>query len=339
MTRIYEYPLQQRQKGKVTYLNSCWIEGDNVVTPMAFMNHDTGIFCANVAFAKMFGYASPMEATFDLRDSAEKIFESKRHYKKFSQVVKDGSVKGFEAELVTKNRTTFWGELKLDLLYCPTGKHYWCEVENLWPDKAEEDIMKLVTDGLVTVVSNILGTRDSYTSMHQRRVAAICRLISEDLHLPRYIADGLYLSALIHDIGKICVPLEYLSKPGALTKNERGIIASHAQAGYDMLKRVRFPWPIAEIVFQHHESLDGSGYPRGLKGHEILFEAKVIAVADTVEAIIYDRPYRARLPMKFALDVIQAEAGTRYDPFVVESCVQVIHKVAPVNTLPKSALD
>ena len=135
--------------------------------------------------------------------------------------------------------------------------------------------------------------------------------------------EGLYLAAVVHDVGKISVPAEILSKPSQLSENEMGIIKCHPQSSSNILKDVDTPWPIAEIVYQHHERIDGSGYPRGLKEEEILLEAKIIAVADVVEACASHRPYRPSLGIDKALEIIQSERGTKLDPQAVDTCIEV----------------
>jgi HD-GYP domain-containing protein (c-di-GMP phosphodiesterase class II) len=135
---------------------------------------------------------------------------------------------------------------------------------------------------------------------------------------------GIHLAGGIHDIGKICVPSDILSKPGLLNKNEFAIIKDHSTVGYDILKEIEFPWPIAEIVYQHHEKLDGSGYPRGLKGNDILLEAKIVSLSDVVEAMASHRPYRPTLGIDKALEEISKYKGVYFDPEVVDACLRVL---------------
>jgi HD-GYP domain-containing protein (c-di-GMP phosphodiesterase class II) len=134
------------------------------------------------------------------------------------------------------------------------------------------------------------------------------------------------MAGVIHDIGKISVPGEILSKPGKISQNELGIIKEHPQVGYNILKTVDFPWPIAQIVLQHHERMDGSGYPNGISGENILFEARILAVADVVEAMASHRPYRAALGIDLALKEISKNRGSLYDPKVVDACLRLFNK-------------
>ncbi len=143
------------------------------------------------------------------------------------------------------------------------------------------------------------------------------------MDLPSDMIEGIRVAAVIHDIGKVSVPAEILSKPGKLTQNEFELIKDHAETGYDILKDVEFPWPIAEMIRQHHERLDGSGYPRGLKGNDMLMEARVIALADVVEAIASHRPFRPAHGIEVALDEIRKNRGILYDPEVVDACLRL----------------
>jgi putative nucleotidyltransferase with HDIG domain len=168
--------------------------------------------------------------------------------------------------------------------------------------------------------------RDPYTAGHQRRVAALATAIAQEMDLPEEQINGIHLAAIIHDLGKIQIPAEILSKPSKLSDIEFMLIKQHPQAGYDILKDVKFPWPIAEVILQHHERMDGSGYPQGLKSEQILLESKIMAVADVVEAMSSHRPYRAGLGIEAALDEIILGRGTRYDPQVADACVALFQE-------------
>lgn len=168
--------------------------------------------------------------------------------------------------------------------------------------------------------------RDPYTAGHQRRVANLVQAIGWELGLDQDRVEGMRLGATIHDIGKMFVPAEILNRPGQLSKIEYAIVLTHPQAGYDIVKGIEFPWPVAEMILQHHERLDGSGYPHGLKGDQIYLEARVLAVADVVEAIASHRPYRPSLGLKAALNEIIRNRGILYDPDVVDACVRVLEE-------------
>jgi len=175
--------------------------------------------------------------------------------------------------------------------------------------------------GTVVAVSRAVGARDPYTAGHQQRVSQLARAIAQEMELDAEQIEGLRLGAIIHDIGKIYLPAEILSKPTKLTDVEYALIKSHAQVGYDILKDIAFPWPVADIAYQHHERLDGSGYPQGLKGDEICLEARIVAVADVVEAMSSHRPYRTALGMDAALEEIEIHRGKWFAPVVVDACL------------------
>ena len=177
--------------------------------------------------------------------------------------------------------------------------------------------------GTIVAVSRAVEARDPYTAGHERRVAELSRCIAQKMGLDPERVDGLRLGATIHDIGKIYLPAEILSKPTKLTDTEFELIKSHCQVGYDILKDIKFPWPVVDIVYQHHERLDGSGYPQGLKGDEICLEARIVAVADVVEAISSHRPYRAALGSAIALEEISKYRGRWFDPDVVDACLEL----------------
>ena len=181
-------------------------------------------------------------------------------------------------------------------------------------------------EGVVESMALMVEMKDPYTAGHQRRVAQLACAVARAMGLPENRIDGIRLAALVHDIGKIYVPAEILSKPGRIAEIEFCLIKSHPKVGYDVLKTIEFPWPIAQIVAQHHERTNGSGYPFGLQGEEILSEAKIISVADVVEAMSSHRPYRPALGIKEALAEIKNKKGTCYESDVVEACLYVFEK-------------
>ncbi len=168
--------------------------------------------------------------------------------------------------------------------------------------------------------------RDPYTAGHQRRVSKLSCAIAQDMGLPQEQIEGIRMAGDIHDLGKIYVPAEILSKPGQLTDIEFSIIRTHSQVGYDILKSIEFPWPLAQIIYQHHERLDGSGYPNNLKNGEILLEARIISVADVAEAMSSHRPYRPSHGMEKALKEIAQHRGRLYDAAVVDCCLRLFRE-------------
>lgn len=178
----------------------------------------------------------------------------------------------------------------------------------------------------VAAIARTLEMRDPYTAGHQVRVADLASAIAAQMGLPAERVQGIHLAGTVHDIGKIHIPAEILSKPGRLSEIEFNFIKTHSQAGYDLLKDIEFPWPIAQMVWQHHERLDGSGYPQGLKGDQIILEARILSVADVVEAMSAHRPYRAGLGIEPALAEIGKHSGILYDTLVVEACLTLFRE-------------
>lgn len=185
------------------------------------------------------------------------------------------------------------------------------------------DLEKTI-EGTIHTISTIIEMRDPYTGGHQNHVAQLARAIAVEIGLSDEQIQGIYFAGLIHDIGKLAVPIEILVKPGKISQLETQIIQTHPEAGWEILKDISFPWPIAQIALQHHERMDGSGYPSGLKGKHILKEARIIAVADVVESMIFHRPYRPAPGLEKAIEEITTYSGIRYDSEVVETCVKIL---------------
>jgi PAS domain S-box-containing protein/putative nucleotidyltransferase with HDIG domain len=195
--------------------------------------------------------------------------------------------------------------------------------------RAEEELqqslerLRRTFDETVNALASAVKTRDPYAAGHQRRVTQLACAIAKEMSLPEEQIEGLRVAGLIHDIGKINVPFEILSNPDELTEFEYGMIKAHPQIGYDILKAVEFPWPVAEIVLQHHERMDGSGYPQELSGEEIMLEARILGVADVVDAMAAHQPYRSALGIYKALEEISQNRGVLYDPGVVGACLKL----------------
>jgi PAS domain S-box-containing protein len=178
----------------------------------------------------------------------------------------------------------------------------------------------------IQVMISAIEMRDPYTAGHQKRCADIARAIATEMGFTQEKIDGIRMVGTIHDIGKLSIPAEILTKPIKLTKIEFSLIKEHSVSGYDMLKDIESPWPLAEIIYQHHERMNGSGYPRKLKGNEILIEARIMAVADVVEAMSSHRPYRAALGIEAALEEIEKNKGILYDNVVVDACLSLFRE-------------
>lgn len=186
----------------------------------------------------------------------------------------------------------------------------------------------------IRAVATTIEARDPYTAGHQLRVSQLARAIATEMGLPADRIVGVQRGAEIHDIGKIQIPAEILNRPGRIGELEMRLIRTHPQVGYDIVRDIDFPWPIADMILQHHERLDGSGYPNGLKGDEILLEARIIAVADVVEAMMSHRPYRAAVGIEAALETIRRGKGTLFDPEVVAICVGLLQSGQFATTSP-----
>jgi len=190
-------------------------------------------------------------------------------------------------------------------------------------EKSSEKLERMLEETIQTLAFTV-EVRDPYTAGHQQRVAQLASAISRKMGLPSEKAKGVKMAAIIHDVGKIQIPAEILSKPGSLTQDEMALIRTHPEVGSNILKRIEFHWPISEIVLQHHERINGSGYPHGITGREIHMEAKIIAVADVVEAMVSHRPYRSALKETRAIEEISQNKGVLYDTEVVEACLALI---------------
>jgi HD-GYP domain-containing protein (c-di-GMP phosphodiesterase class II) len=186
--------------------------------------------------------------------------------------------------------------------------------------------LRVAMASTIQVMGLTVEARDPYTAGHQQRTTVLAEAIGREMGLPPEKIEGLHMAGLVHDAGKISIPAEILSKPTKLTPGEYALVKMHAQRGYEILKDVVFPWPIAEIVRQHHERMDGSGYPRGLKAEEILMEARILSVSDTVEAMVSDRPYRPAQGVQMALAEVEKNKGLAYDAVVVETCLKLFRE-------------
>jgi putative nucleotidyltransferase with HDIG domain len=188
------------------------------------------------------------------------------------------------------------------------------------------DRLERSLEGTFRAMSMTLEMRDPYMAGHQQRVSSLAVSIAQEMNLPWEKIEGLRFAGIIHDIGKIVAPAEIMAKPRKLTTSEYQLVKDHPRAGYEMVKDIAFPWPVAHIILQHHERLDGSGYPEGLVGDAILTEARILAVADVVEAVCSLRPYRPALGIEKALEEIRKGRGIRFDTRVVDTCIKLFRE-------------
>ena len=202
---------------------------------------------------------------------------------------------------------------------------------------ANESLTTLV-DGTIQAIAKLVEARDPYTSGHQERVADLGAMIATEMGFDEDFQRGIRMAGLLHDIGKIYVPAEILTKPRRLTEVEFNIVKLHPEVAYDVLSPIEFPWPIADYVYQHHERMDGSGYPLGLSGDDILMGGRILAVADVVEAMSSHRPYKAAIGIEPALDEIEANVGVLYDKDAAQACLRLFrvrsYEIPAVSSTP-----
>ncbi len=286
----------------------------------------------NQSTMDLFGYSKEELVGMDTKAVFVNTDEYKRMQEELSQ---KGSVREFEAKLRKRDGTemdcliTSTVRLAIDkgILGCQGIIRDISEIVSGRKEleKTMGQLRKALR-GTIQAMALTVETRDPYTAGHQQRVAQLARAIATELGVEEARIHGIRLAGVIHDIGKISVPAEILSKPGKISEHELGIIKNHCQVGHDILKPVDFPWPIAQIIQQHHEKMDGSGYPGGVSGENVLLEARILTVADVVEAMASHRPYRAALGIAATLSEISKGRGTLYDPKVVDACLKLFRE-------------
>jgi PAS domain S-box-containing protein len=251
-------------------------------------------------------------------------------YKHFNSVFNSETLrKTMIYDIIRKDKTERAVEISVSMIRSPSGKPTGFrgilrDVTDRYRAMDLEENFKMMRKALgqtVHALSLVLEVRDPYTAGHHRRVSDLARSIATQMNFTTHRIDGIRIAGSIHDIGKISIPSEILSKPGSLTDIEFKLVKQHPQMGYDILKNIDFPWPVALAVYQHHERLDGSGYPLGIKDKDILIEAKILAVADVVEAMASLRPYRRAIGIERALEEIKKNRNILYDADVVDNCV------------------
>jgi len=288
---------------------------------------------ANKAASEIFGYkleeiiGSKIDGYLS-QDKAEEILELYR-----KRLSGESLLNHYELNIRHKDGQMLWIEVEVSLIDYNGYPATLAVMHDITERKRAEEKLKETLEKLrkafgatINALNKLIEIKDPYTGGHQKRVADLARAMATEMGLSYEIIDGLRLAAQIHDIGKIVVPSEILSKPGRLSESEWGLVRNHAQIGYDLLKDIDFPWPVAEIIYQHHERLNGSGYPRGLTGEQIMIEAKILAVADVVEAMSSHRPYREAYSLEEALAEIENNKGRLYDETVVEACLRLFRE-------------
>ena len=294
------------------------------------LDKDGNFTYVNEAMAMILGYSKEemigMGITQILHKEHSVKFGSRRE-----ELIKKGKLT-FEAIFVTKDGIGIYGESNVIAVYDDDGK--FAGARCIFRDITERkqagkelkhsmENLRRAIGGIVKVLVLTVEMRDPYTAGHQQRVSNLACTIATDMGLSTEKIEAIRIAGIIHDLGKISIPNDILIKPSSLTEHEFGIIKIHPQVGYDILKEVDLPGSIGQIVLQHHERMDGSGYPSGIKGEDILIEARILAVADVVEAMASHRPYRPAHGINTALQEIEKNKGTFYDPEVVDSCLKL----------------
>jgi PAS domain S-box-containing protein len=290
----------------------------------------------NQSFANILGYDSPEEVLATIADIPHQIYVHPDDRAKILQIIeKEGSVNGYEAEFYRKDGSKTWVSINMhavrdeegNLLYYQGINQDITEKKNMETERQQNiERLRKSLEATINAMAVTVETRDPYTAGHQRRVADLARSIAVEMKLKREQIDSIRMASAIHDIGKISLPTEILTKPTKLSDLEFSLIKTHSLSGYDILKDIEFPWPVADLVLKHHERMNGSGYPQGLKGENIPMEARILAVADVVEAITSHRPYRPALGIDFALEEIFQNRDILYDADVVDACLKLFRE-------------
>ncbi|MBN1271454.1 MAG: PAS domain S-box protein [Candidatus Aminicenantes bacterium] len=287
----------------------------------------------NYAFTKMLGYSAQEIGKFTTEQIQNLIHPEDRNmffarYKNRLEgkkeplsynvraIRKDGTIRSVD---VFANNIMFQGKPSVQAVFMDVTEVKKAEVQL----KQSYEQLQRTIEETVSAMARIVEMRDPYTSGHQRKVAELSKAIAKEMKLSPPRIRGLYMAALVHDIGKMCVPSDILSRPSVLNEKEFALVKVHPEVGYDILKPINFPWPVAEIVVQHHEHIDGSGYPKGLKGKKIRLESKILGVADVVEAMCSHRPYRPAHTLSAALEEIVQRKRIHFDPDVVDACCRL----------------
>ena len=284
---------------------------------------------ANRAMARILGYDSPEALIDGVTDIPGQLYI---HPEERSQTLefleREGYVKNAEVQWKRKDGATIWVHRTMRAVRDEKVKILYLEglVTDITDRKKSVDQLRKALVDTIQAIASIVESRDPYTAGHQRRVADLAAAIAAEMGLSVELIEGLRMAGVIHDIGKVSVPSDILNMPRKLTDIEFSLIKTHAKSGYEMVKDIEFPWPIARMILEHHERINGSGYPNGLTGDRLLLESRILAVADVVEAMATHRPYRAALSLDVAMDEITKNRGVIYDPDAVDACLRLFRE-------------
>jgi PAS domain S-box-containing protein/putative nucleotidyltransferase with HDIG domain len=305
---------------------------ENIPQKIFYKNAKSVYVAVNPSYAKDFGLQPedfPGKTDFELfpRDMAEK------YRRDDNKVLKSGKIKSVDESYLSGKKKFTVHTVKVPLKNKkgePTGVLgiFWDitdRVKNLQKLKASITKLQSTIEGAIVTMAHVVEIKDPYTAGHQNRVAQLAYEIAKEMHLPRKKLEAIRMATSIHDIGKIFIPMDILTKPSKLNEIEFNFIKTHPAEAYKILKDIEFPYPIGKIVYQHHERVNGSGYPQGLKKDKICMEARILTVADVVEAMSSHRPYRPAFKIEEALKEIEKNAGILYDKDVVNTCLKIFH--------------
>ncbi|HPS21007.1 MAG TPA: response regulator [Candidatus Omnitrophota bacterium] len=306
------------------------VDNINIGVFRGTLGKKAGFLEANHTLAKIFGYASLNDF---MKKDMSVFFSAEKDLAGFlEKTIQQGFVKDEVYCAKKADGCDIWVSITVKVQRSSNGDIKWVDgtVEDITARKTTEDAlansMERLKNFFIELVEVLAATseiRDPFTAGHQKRVAELACRIGQELGLSEEQIQIVHMCSLIHDIGKIQVPIEVLINPRKLTDLEFKMIKMHSRVGFDILKSVNAPWPLARVILQHHERINGSGYPDGLKGDDILLEAKIVAVSDVVEAMASHRPYRPALGIEKALDEIRQNRGTLYEPKVVDACLKI----------------
>lgn len=279
---------------------------------------------ANAALADLLGYASPEEFISCTKNIQNLYVDTSRRSELINLLQTHGYAKGFETQFFKKDKSKIWVSMNVRAIHDDRDNFIYYQGTVI--DISAEMALRHVLDETTGALSMAVEIRDPYTAGHQARVTQLACAIATEMNFNDDHIKAIQTAGLLHDVGKIYVPAEFLTRPGKISADEFNILKQHASAGYEILKNIEYQYPIAEIVYEHHERMNGSGYPRGLSGNQILIEARIIAVADVVEAMASPRPYRPALGIAKALNEIQEHRGSIYDSNVAEICLNLFNQ-------------
>lgn len=313
---------------------------DAIVT----MDNKGRIIAFNPAAEKIFGYRSSQVIGHLVSDMLIPKSVRAAHEKGLARYLKTGKEimigKRVEVTAMRANKSIFPAEIAVMSITPKEGPVFIAYIRDITEQKQAEKERAMYAHNIkktllqtILAISRAIEIRDPYTAGHQRRVAHFAATIAQELNLSTDQIEGIFFGALIHDIGKLAIPSEILSRPGKLQEEDVRYIKTHCSKGYDILKNIDFPWPVAQIALQHHEHLDGTGYPQGLRDGEISLEARIVCVADVVESLISHRPYRPAHKIEETLEYITNRSGTWYDPRVASACHQLFRKGYSIETI------